>query len=242
MLRLKSFLGLLPRSSLARSPILPAPFCTEVPKNVQLDEHAKAAAPHKSCDSLLDSQKSKATQHNCPADVSTSHFISSETPPFKHQLVLCRLLAHISNDGYTGCLNVSVQYGLDDLRSHDMSVWAEDAGTICKNMVSGSDTRVDGYKAPPYLVIKLISSKSGQKHDLDIKHLCTVNGVEYLWLVHPDEGWIEVYALPQGKVLGKYSIQDHLIWPGCVHVVPPFSDLDVDLKEIFAHVDCEMLD
>ena len=243
MLSLKPVSGLLPRFRLARTPILPAlSFCSEMSNSVQLGalRPTTEAAAAQSPDNLLDSQRREAEHHNRRVDITNGHLTKFGATPFTHQLVLGRLAAHIGNEGYTICFNASVQYGRDNLRSHDISVWQEDASTICESMVVNSDTWVDGVRAPPYVVIEVISSKMGQKDELEIKHLCTAKGVEYLWLVHPDEGRIEAHALQQGKTWGKNSIRDHLIWPGSMHTIPPFSELNLNLMEIFEHLDCEM--
>lgn len=144
MLSLKPVSGLLPRFKLARMPCLPAlSFCAEVSKSVQLGAlvpTTEAAATHQSPDNLLDSQRLEAGHHNRRVDITNGHLTKFGATPFRHQLVLGRLAAHIGNEGYTTCYNASVQYGPDNLRSHDISVWQENASIICESMVVNSDT------------------------------------------------------------------------------------------------------
>ena len=242
MLRLRSLSGLLPRCKLARTSFLPvSSLCKEQSKNVQLGvlRSTKEGAMMPQPENLQNSQRSEAVHHDRRVDISNVHCGALH---FTHQLVLGRLAAYIGNEGYTMCFNANVQYEHDMLRSHDIAVWQEDASIISKNMVLHSDTRVDGVKVPPYVVIEVISPKSGRKDEAPIKHLCAANGVEYLWLVHPDEGRIEVHAQQQGKMVimpGRFDIKDHLIWPGCTHAITPFSHLDLNLMEIFEHLDCQ---
>ena len=243
MLSLKSSSCLLLRCKLTRTLFLPASsLCKEQSRNVQLGvlRSTKEGAVPPQPENLQDSQNFEAVHHDRRVDITNGH---CGAPPFTHQLVLGRLATYIGNEGYTMCFNANVQYGDDMLRSHDIAVWQEDASTISENMVLHSDTRVNGVKVPPYVVIEAIAPQSGRKDETDIKHLCAANGVEYLWLVYPDEGRIEVHAEQQGKMVivpGRYDMKDHLIWPGCTHAIKPFSHLDLNLKEIFEHLNCDL--
>lgn len=119
-------------------------------------------------------------------------------------------------------------YQNDNLRSHDISVWREAAKTI-KNLVPNSDTRVDGVKVSPYVVVEIISPSSRQKDELDIKQLCAAYGVKFFWLIHPTERWLQVYDLSReapSDHIHRYTKSD------ARQIIPPF-DIEIDLADIF---------
>jgi Uma2 family endonuclease len=178
---------------------------------------------------LLDIIRSQAAQQSCRVDIASGHFRWFGPASFKHQLVTHRLAAQVMNSDHTVCLNASVQYQNDNLRSHDISVWREAAKTITKNLVPNSDTRVDGVKVSPYVVVEIISPSSGQKDELDIKQLCAAYGVKFFWLIHPTEGWLQVYDLSReapSDHIHRYTKSD------ARQIIPPF-DIEIDLADIF---------
>ena len=82
---------------------------------------------------------------------------------------------------------------------------------------------------PPYVVIEIISPRSRQKDEFDIKQLCAANGVEFYWLIHPKEGWIQVYNL------SRDAPSDHIhrcTKSDARQMLPPF-EIEIDLADIF---------
>ncbi len=208
-------------------------YCSEVSKDVQLDvlkSAVESVVTSKTPDGdLLDIIRSQAAQQSCRVNIASGHFSWFGPASFKHQLVTHRLAVQLMNSHHTVCSNASVQYQNDNLRSHDISVWREAAKTITKNLVPNSVTRVDGVKVPPYLVVETIFPSSGQKDELDIKHLCAAYGVKFYWLVHPKEGWLQVYDLSRDAPsdhIHRYTKSD------ARQTIPPF-DIDIDLADIF---------
>lgn len=205
---------------------------TEVPVDVQLDvlrSATEAAVTLRTSDNLLDSLRSTAAQNDCRLVVTNGHFRWFGAASFMHQLVIARLTVQLARCTYTVCPDASVQYRHDNFRSHDISVWEEDAEIIKKNMISGSDTRIDGVKLPPYTVVEVISPRSRQKDEREVKRLCAVNGVRYFWLTHPKDAWVEIHELSRdatSKLIGTYYNSN------CTQKLLPF-DLEIDLQQIF---------
>lgn len=165
----------------------------------------------------------------CRLVVTNGHFRWFGAASFMHRLVIARLTVQLARCTYTVCPDASVQYRHDNFRSHDISVWEEDAEIIKKNMISGSDTRIDGVKLPPYTVVEVISPRSRQKDEREVKRLCAVNGVRYFWLTHPKDAWVEIHELSRdatSKLIGTYYNSN------CTQKLLPF-DLEIDLQQIF---------
>lgn len=208
-------------------------YCSEFSRDVQLDvlkSAVESVVTSKTPDGkLLDIIRSQAAQQSCRVDIASGHFRWFGPASFKHQLVAHRLAAQVMNSDHTVCLNASVQYQNDNLRSHDISVWREAARTITKNLVPNSDTRVDGVKVSPYVVVEIISPSSRQKDELDIKQLCAAYGVKFFWLIHPTERWLQVYDLSREVTsdhIHRYTKSD------ARQIIPPF-DIEIDLADIF---------
>ena len=210
-------------------------YCSEVSRDVQLDvlkSAVESVVTSKTPDGdLLDLIRSQAAQQSCRVDIASGHFRWFGPAPFRHQLVTLRLAVQVMNSHHTVCTNASVQYQNDNLRSHDISVWREAAKTITKTLVSNSDTRVDGVKVPPYVVVETISPSSGQKDELDIKQLCAAYGVRFFWLIHPTEGWLQVYDLSRARDAPSDHIHRY-VKSDARQIIPPF-DVEVDLADIF---------
>lgn len=208
-------------------------YCSEVSRDVQLDVLKSAVesvvTSKTPAGNLLDSIRSTAARQSCRVDIASGHFRWFGTASLMHQLVTIRLAVQLAKSHHTVCPDASVQYQNDNLRSHDISVWREDAETIKKNLMPNSDTRVDGAKVPPYVVIEIISPRSRQKDEFDIKQLCAVNGVEFYWLIHPKEGWIQVYNL--SRAAPSHHIH-RCTKSDARQMIPPF-EIEIDLADIF---------
>ena len=86
----------------------------------------------------------------------------------------------------------------------------------------------------PDLVVEILSPGTAKK-DLGLKRdLYEEYGVKELWIVHPNEGTIIVHILQNGKyhILPIYA-------KGQILQSPTFSDLKIDLDEVFSGMELD---
>lgn len=203
-------------------PQLSLGFCTDVPGDAKLMVLQAAAAEllvNETSSRVTDRFRETAGRYGYHLDLVQGKLRWFGSASFAHQISVHRLELQLAQTGHTVCPDASIQYDDANLRSHDISVWREDIDTIKSAFMPRSKTRIDAKKAPPYVVIEVISPESMKKDEEEVKELCARNGVMFYWLVHPIKGWIEVWKLnadSTSEILQKcFRTQKQTLKPFC---------------------------
>lgn len=141
-------------------------------------------------------------------------------PSPRHQRIARRLLVALNQHVETRELGELFAAPIDCILS-DTTVVQPDLVYIGAQRMSAITAR--GIEGPPTLVVEILSPSTMQM-DRSVKvQLYARHGVPYYWIVDPETGVIQAYALAGGV----YELAAHMAGPGPVSL-PPFADLVLD--------------
>ncbi|MEZ4825777.1 MAG: Uma2 family endonuclease [Bacteroidia bacterium] len=118
-------------------------------------------------------------------------YAMSPSPRLTHQRVSRKIMVLLDRH-FEICSHCEVLQPIDIHLEKD-TVVQPDVSVIC-----GSTDSVNEYNKP-VLVVEILSPSTAIK-DRNLKfRLYESNGIKYYWLVEPDQKWVEVYELIDGK-------------------------------------------